>query len=125
MAMTDRERFKVAFLEKYAEAGQTPDEAHAGVRYLLAEKSAGIGAALASKLMSLGGTGLTLAAVGGISAPVIGGGLAGYSLAKATDDETSPEEAKADEIIAEYSRLADQAKYRKLLKTPTPAPLHL
>lgn len=51
--------------------------------------------------------GLGLAA--GVGIPVAAGALGGYGLAKFTDDDSAVDAAKAQELMAEYQRLRDQA----------------
>jgi hypothetical protein len=142
MPLTKEQKFKVAFLQKCAEDGLTIQETHQRVKQaavhlkaILAhveqlpehEKRAFLGAALQggwNALKGVGGWGLgripglltTLGAVG-IAAPIIGGAGLGYAAAKGTaPDKSVVEDAKQDEIVGEYERLAEEAKRRTKLK---------
>jgi hypothetical protein len=133
MPLTEEQAFKVGFLKHCAEAGLTMEETKQRVKlaiHQLHEKQAllpliaglGGGAAwLGDKALSLGSaltppliSGLTMA---GIAAPVLAGGLGGLALAKATGGgKEIVDDAKQDEIIGEYERLADEARRRTRLK---------
>ncbi len=142
MRLTTEQAFKVGFLAACAEEGLTLAETHARVKQAIAqvkqgknvvglEKQAALPAiaaalgSLANSTMNVGkgviGTvpGL-LSTVGtiGVGAPVLAGAGGGYLAAKMVNNERKDvlEEAKQDEIVSEYERLAEEAKRRALLK---------
>lgn len=135
--MNSRQAFKVAFLADCARRGLDLQATHACVKEALAkaltkkaeipifsgisrvlsefpEGLARMGASLAPQALS---TAATTAAL----APLIGGGLGGYLLARSQDDDTDVDEAKADELISEYHRLSEQARRNR--QRPTQGPL--
>ncbi len=123
--MTDRELFKIGFLRKCAEEGLTAEETGARVKAALAAVTGvtkvafdpfGAGAKMLSTGMSyavpLGALGLA----GLAAAPIAAGAGVGYLGAKMQQDPMTVERAKSDEVVAEYLRLADQARRRTELK---------
>ncbi len=108
--VTIKEAFKRGFLARCADegldgAGMTErlTKAAFGMKDLLMPFSA------AGSLIG----GATPWVVGaGLGVPLLGGAAAGSVLAKATDDDLGVQEALSDEQIAEYRRLAEQARRR-------------
>jgi hypothetical protein len=112
--MTPREAFKVAFLYRCADEGLSEEQTRARVKSALAraemEKRALPGEYAVTEAvkgitgwapwLGLGGLGLA----GGLG--WAGGGL----LADATKNPDAVEEAKADELLAEYARQAERVK---------------
>jgi hypothetical protein len=114
MPLSNEQIFKVGFLMKCAEQGLTIEETHTRIKVALAHiKQAFLGpiGAAASALTPL-------AAAGAIGLPILAGGTTGYLAAKATgaDGKSMVDEAKKDEIAAEYKRLAEEAKRRTKIK---------
>lgn len=142
MQMTQEQAFKAGFLLRCAEEGLTIDETHARVKQAIAEvkmgrnvlgiektafipQVAGALGSLGSNVGRLGGSLisavpglLSTGAMIGIGAPVAAGAGTGYLAARLTKTENKDalEEAKHDEILGEYERLAEEAKRRALLK---------
>lgn len=129
MALTTEQAFKVGFLLKCAEDGLTLRETNERIKQTIAtlEKRAIIWpllAGLGTGAAWLGGKAIgaipgTLSAAGtlGIAAPVVAGAGGGYLLAKGTSaDKHLVGDAKQDEILGEYERLADEARRRARLK---------
>jgi hypothetical protein len=120
--MTTREAFKFGFLLRCAQEGLTLDQTEQRINDILEKKAAWVGPALANlggRIFSTGGTiassvlpfllqsGLVL----GIGGPALAGMGGGYLAAKLRSGNVSEiEEAKTNEILAEYQRLTDQAR---------------
>lgn len=139
MQPTPEQAFKIGFLTRCAEEGLTIKEAHIRVKEAIKQAKekgltkqallpglAGLGALAgglgyggAKLLGAVTPAALTTAAVLGIGTPVLAGALGGYGAAKTlgSQDSNMLENAKRDEIIAEYERLADEAKKRTKVKT--------
>jgi hypothetical protein len=142
MAISNEQAIKAGFLFRCAEEGLTREETHVRIKQAIAQLKANSNvrgmqkeawlpailgglAALSGGALSLGGKALStvpaLASLGttiGIAAPVIAGAGTGYLAAKLTGgtNKDGLEEAKQDEIVNEYERLADEAKRRAVLK---------
>lgn len=136
MPLTDDQAFKVGFLYKCAQLGLTIDETHDRIKQAIStiksrQKTASVPwwafpfAYMGGKAMELGGQvagaipgAASLAATGAIAAPVLAGGAGGYLAAKATtgDGKSLVDDAKQDEIVGEYERLADEARRRAKIK---------
>jgi len=116
MALDARQSFKVGFLSRCVEAGLTLDQIR-GVTKIAAEKLALTG--LPEKLYDTAERiGLPTLFTGGVMAPPVLGGLAGYGLAKLTGgDEASAKSIKRRELIEEYRRqaakLRGEAQFRQ------------
>ena len=125
--MDARQQFKVAFLRACADQGLSIDETigRAEKAAALIEKDAfwpaiGVGAGMLGKglFIDVPRTALSAAlpyalggaALAGVGVPLIGGVAGGIALQRATSDDTNIEEAKANELIEEYDRLAEQAR---------------
>ena len=115
--MTPRQAFKAAVLTALAASGTGIDrfagavkEAADVLKSVPLEKRSLFGsetaANLIGRLMSWGGP---MAVGGAIAAPVGAGVIGGRMLAKAQDDDTDVEAAKADELIQAYTQLANDA----------------
>jgi hypothetical protein len=117
--VTEREAFKLGFLYRCAEEGLTAAEA-ADRAGLLVKAAQGLGlparlggaaAELPGRALSAFGPTLAGAALlAAIGLPVLAGGAGGHFLARAIDDDTTVDEARADELVAEYRRLTDAAR---------------
>lgn len=136
--MTPKEKFKVGFLLKCAEAGLTMDQTHEVIRRTqtaLEKHAVGEGTpigAVWNALKAIGGKGLDVSkavvnkavdwaptiAIGGPVALGVGvGGAGGALAAKATDfSDDDPEDIKTQELIDEYERLAEQTRLSKSLR---------
>jgi hypothetical protein len=129
MPLTEKQTFKLGFLRKCAEDGLTTDETIQRVKLAIQqikcknEKQAFWGGALAaggmvgSKLLGMVPGLASMAGTAAVVAPVAAGAGAGYLAAKATNsDKSIVEDAKQDEVIGEYARLAEEARRRTRLK---------
>jgi hypothetical protein len=124
MPLTDEQAFKVGFLKKCAEDGLTIDETKQRVKLAIhvlqkaKEKQAIFGLETAQELAGKGlGLATTTAPLLLLGGPMAAGGLAGYAAAKGLHgNKDVVEEAKGDEIVGEYERLADEARRRARLK---------
>lgn len=115
--MSPREAFKVGFLLWCADRGFTPEQTRDFVKHAKsATKVAWWLGSPVKTILSVGGPLAGLAVLAGIGTPVAVGGLAGHGLAKAIDNTKTIEEVKADEILAEYQRLINQAERQLALK---------
>lgn len=128
--MNSRQSFKVAFLATCARDGLSLSESQQRVRQALTQqqarleelqKQASIGGFLAeipeglarmgsSAISAIVPPALSMGTTAAILAPLAVGGGAGWLAARAQDDDSDIDEAKADELISEYSRLAEQAR---------------
>jgi hypothetical protein len=123
--MTPRDHFKLKFLKTCAEAGCSPQEALGRAQDALAyiEKQAsptvlaallGLGKGLfglgGKAVSTFGGPLMTAGTIGAVGLPLAAGGLGGVTAARATSDDSDIDEAKANELIAEYARLSDQSR---------------
>lgn len=123
MALTAREAFKVAFVNQCLHQGMTLQEIHESVK-AGQEKMAALTDLVTAPISAVGqaagataGTMGQLGLIGALAAPPIVGGALGYMGARATDiDEHDTEAQKKRELIAEYSRLADQARRNRQAK---------
>lgn len=135
MPLTSKQAFKTGFLLKCAEEGLTVEEAHTRVKHAIytikntqgLTKEAVLPALLAA---AYGAGNLGINAVKNIAWPVLstagtigtgallaGSAGAGYTAAKLHGgSEGVLDEAKQDEIIGEYERLAEEARRRTKLK---------
>ena len=120
--MNLEESLQLGFLSYCADQGMTQEETHTLVKKA-SEKEAWsrlLTAPLGSAthlISSLGPLGITALLGLGIGVPAAAGAGAGHLLAKATEKDIDPEEAKGDEVIEQYQRLTDQARRRALLKS--------
>lgn len=132
--LDDREKFKVGFLRKCADAGLTIEETHAAVKKatafvkqsavdvlpdVLQEPYRQLMGAGGHVLKGMGDYGLSAA----LLAPAAAGGLAGYGLSRATDvDDTDVKAIKQQELIDEYRRQIQLlgAKRKGVYKRPGP-----
>lgn len=120
--MTPEDAYKVGFLLRCADEGLTQDEILVRVRQARGiSKEAlwpSVAAATGSGVANMGGRAmaavpslLQAGTVLGLGLPLAGGAAAGYTLAKATNNNKNDvEEAKQDEIEGEYYRLAQEAR---------------
>lgn len=119
MPLTARQAFKFGFLLKCAEAGLTVAQTQELIEHGITKLSEGMlgnAAAAAKWLSTLGGWGL---AAGGVA-----GAMGGHLLARATEPDADPEEAKIQELISAYKQYASHARRNALNRTyrPTGAP---
>lgn len=132
--MTPRDAFKVAVLGRLADHGVGPLELpglvaaaitrQTGVKVAAADfgKAAVLGLETLARFVESAGP---IAAAGLVAAPVAGGAAAGHLLAKAREDDTELDAAKADETIAAYRQLAADAARRARAKgLPLPRGVH-
>lgn len=132
--MTERDQFKVSFLCRCADDGldarQTLDRIRNVRESLQLEKQAlGVADMLisgaknlfidtpASIIKNVAPTGLALAGIGAIGIPAGAGMIGGHALARASENDTDADSAKADELIGEYKRLSDQSRRYAAMKT--------
>lgn len=116
MALTTRQAFKFGFLLKCAEAGLSTQQIQQHIDAAIEKLSFDpIGMLTDAGKLGLGGVGLALSGAG------ITGALGGYGLAKATEPDADPEEAKMQELIATYKQYADQARRNAARFTMRPA----
>jgi len=116
--MNVKEAFKLGFLSRCADEGLTPDETRARIRdaHAYIKQANPFGDAY-DAFKGVVGSGLSTAA--GIAKPLaiagppLAGAGVGYALAKANEEEVDPEEAKKQELLAEYQRVIDRARNRK------------
>jgi hypothetical protein len=108
--MIDEQAFKVGFLLHCAEQGMTTEQTRQHVKRALAAPIPDLTKHALIGLKDLMGTGMML----GTGLPLLGGGLAGLVAAKTTssDRDDLVDEAKNDELVSEYSRLAEEARRR-------------
>ncbi len=131
MSLTPEQLFKIGFLYKCAQAGLTQEETHEVVKEAISRlkgesKQAQFGTGLISGAGKVVGSATSalphLFSLGGLALmgiPVAAGAVGGYSLAKLRgggDAKTMLEDAKKDEIVGEYERLAEEARRRARLK---------
>lgn len=116
--MTEREAFQAGFLLKCAEDGLSAEETRARIKaafnwaYPLGEMIEAPGRVLSA----VGPPALYGTAALGIGGPIALGIGGGYAAAKLTDDDSDVGAAKQEETIAEYQRLADQARRQAAIK---------
>lgn len=119
--MLARDAFKIGFLERCAELGLDAEKtAEAAQRAEIFLKTGGLGGLVGSALntaKSVGGTILGWGVPAAIATPLVGGGLAGYGLAKATDiDDTDVADIKDKEVIDEYKRQTALLQRQKAIR---------
>ena len=131
--LTQRQYFKAAVLEDWTAQGLTPDQCLRAAQQMRKRAGfmdavgpvvgsaigSGAGAAVRSGeslLGSLVGASPALLALGLAAPPAIGAGV-GYAAAQMPSavDET-PEDVQSNEMIDEYRRLAERARYNKIMK---------
>jgi hypothetical protein len=117
--MSPQESFKFGFLLGCTEMGLDTQQSHTLVKQALG----GIGNVLGEMIeapgriiSSIGPHVMNAGLLLGAGLPIAAGGAGGWALAKATEDDSNVDEAKADEVLAEYQRLTDQAKRQVALK---------
>ena len=142
MSLTPEQAFKVGFLYQCAQEGLTREETHTRVKEAIAQAKAkrgllgmekeaalplvlsGLGA-LAGGALSLIGRGVSAVPAAlsagtalGVGVPVAAGASTGYLAAKLTGNEGKHlvEDAKREEVMGEYERLADEARRRARIK---------
>lgn len=125
MPLSDKDAFKVGFLQRCVQDGLTPDQMLLRVKTAgeLLEKRAFLGGLLGGAAGAVGSAGKTMAGYGiplALAAPPILGGLAGYGLAKATDvDDTDADAIKNQELVEEYRRQAERLQRQKAVRDYT------
>lgn len=132
--LNEKEAFKVGFLMRCAEEGLTMQETHQRIKLALASNIMLVKEAIpwylqpftyaGGKAMDLATAGvktipsiLSYGAAAGLVAPIAAGAGIGYGAAKfTTPDHAIIDEAKQDEVIGEYERLAEEARRRAKIK---------
>lgn len=127
--MSPQEAFKIGFLLSCADRGLTPEATHALVKEGLAKQALGLGNVVGEMieapgrvLSAIGPTAINAGLLAGIGIPIAAGAGTGWAAAKLTDDDSNVDEAKTDEILAEYQRLTDQARRQTAMKQLTGQP---
>ena len=121
MPLTPAQAFKVGFLMYCADKGYSIDEANDLVKYAELRKRAnpiwkGLGAGATGMLGMIPGVS-QLGIATALGAPILAGAGAGYLGAKFTQSgEDAIEEAKQEEVVGEYERLAEEARRRAKAK---------
>jgi uncharacterized protein YdbL (DUF1318 family) len=126
MALSQAQAFKIGFLMKCAEQGLTIEETHERVKEAITklkmQKNANMITDplkfIGSKTWDAGKVLGSLGLAGAVGLPIVGGAGAGYLAAKATQSDGTGlvEDAKQDEIVGEYERLAEEARRRARIK---------
>ncbi len=136
MSLTQKQAFKVGFLQACAEDGLSLDETKQRVKQAIAHRRAGgqlekqawwpwlvngasyLGGKALGAAGTLTNTALTAGAIGAVGAPLLAGAGTGYLAAKmnSSDGKGLMDDAKSEEIIGEYTRLAEEAKRRAAIK---------
>jgi hypothetical protein len=119
--LTEKEAFKLGFLTHCADQGMNIEETRLAIRQTHAQlKQAGIGdfigsAAGGAKNLVKGilSKGLSLGVPTLLAAPPLIGAGIGLAAAKATEEDMDPEEAKKQELLAEYQRAISLAHSRR------------
>ncbi len=109
--MTPKEAFKAGFLIRCAEEGLSDEATHERIKTALFD--------VGSIMRGIGSIGSAIAGpalLTGVGLPIVAGVTGGHLAAKAVDDDSDVNEAKTDEILAEYRRLADQARRQTAMK---------
>lgn len=136
--LSECQAFKAAYLHKCAERGLTIGETRTMVKQAIAvledprmEKDAGWWDAVKGNVPGVGllsglGEGLakgvgtqipSLALYGALGIPIVGGGLAGYGLAKAQGlNDEDPDEIKSQEKIDALRRAATRSKLQQSIR---------
>lgn len=112
--MTAKDIFKVQFLKAAADRGWSMPQTASVLRHILESplsKAALLGGVASGVGSALGGLG-PLAVMAAIGAPIAAGVAGGHIIAKARDDDTDVEAAKADETAQVYRQLAEEARRR-------------
>lgn len=116
--MTPQEAFKIGFLMRCAEEGLTPDQTAERIEKVAAavkEGKAGDWIPSPSTFTDPMKWLANKALWGTLVVPPVVGGVGGYALATAGDDEYDIEEAKKEEELAAYYRAIDQlARSRRM-----------
>ncbi len=128
--MSPNESFKIGFLLGCADLGLDTDQTHALVKTAVA-KTAGLGT-IAGEMIeapgrlvaNMGPMAAQLGLLAGVGVPMAAGAGTGWAAAKLTDDDTDVDQAKADELLAEYRRLTDQANRQVAMKQFKGLPTH-
>lgn len=117
--MSPQEAFKVGFLLGCADRGLDAAQTHALVKQAVGGLGNVIGELIEAPgrvISSVGPHVLNAGLLAGVGLPIAAGAGTGWAAAKLTDDDTNLDEAKADELLAEYQRLTDQAKRQAAVK---------
>ena len=115
MALSPREAFKFGFLLRCADEGlgegAIADRVKTAATLLDGQEkqAGGMADALVNAAKSLGGL-ATRAGGLGLAGGAALGGLGGHLLAKSTEREVDPEEAKMEELIAAYQQQTERAR---------------
>ena len=132
MALTEEQTFKIGFLLKCAEEGLTMEETHSRIKTILTSHKQLQKQAFLSDIWKatkdVGSSGLDLAkaiagpvvnysSIAALGLPIAGGAALGYGAAKLTNpDKDFIADAKQDELVGEYERLAEDARRRARIK---------
>lgn len=122
MALSPKEQFRMGFLLRCAEEGIGATEIKGRVKMAVGPIRDIAGAAL--NTLKLWATLPLHVGVLGLGGSALLGGAGGYGLAKATEEEVDPAEAKRQELIATYQQQADKVRRsmaRQRYRGQTPA----
>lgn len=121
MALLPKEQFRFGFLLRCAEEGIGADEIRGRVKMAGPVRDV---ASTALNALKLWATLPLHVGVLGLGGSALLGGAGGYGLAKATEEEVDPAEAKRQELIATYQQQADKVRRsmaRQRYRGQTPA----
>lgn len=107
MALSSKEQFRFGFLLRCAEEGIGANEIRGRVKMAGPARDIAGTALNALKLWATIPLHIGTLGLGGAA---LAGSAGGYGLAKATEEEIDPEEAKRQELIATYQQQADKAR---------------
>ncbi len=123
--MSPQEAFKVGFLLSCADRGLSAEATHALVKRAVAGIGNVVGEMIEAPgrfVSAVGPTVLNAGLLAAVGLPIAAGAGTGWAAAKLTDDDSNVDEAKTDEILAEYQRLTDQARRQAAMKQLTGQP---
>lgn len=107
MALTEKEQFRLGFLTHCARLGLAPAEVREMTKQAVEQvKTAGTPGMLAK----LYATAPFALAAYGLAGSAGAGALGGHVLAKMNEEETDPEQAKQQELMALYRQQAERAR---------------
>ena len=109
MSLTAKAQFRLGFLATCADAGIPPDQISAHVGRVREKLGFEWKSLLTPLRMALFDAPLAIGAAG-LGASALGGAAVGHMGAKMTEDDTTPEDAQKQELIAAYQQQADRAR---------------
>ena len=110
MTLTAKEQFRLGFLTRCAEEGLTPAEVKQRVKAAWPTPPWREAGEAAKSLAGLYLKAPFLIGGLGLSAATLGGAGLGYGAAKLSEENTDPDEAKQQELIAAYRRHSERAR---------------